>query len=485
MLSLVFIARILSPMDFGIYGMTLVVFAIPEIFASDSLNDSLIQRPDLRDGHVNSIFIQSLVLAFIFWGGVNLLAPLIAQGFDEPALAPMIRMFSIVLFLGALTSVPSALLQRDLRYREITIVDVIGTISAAVIGVTLAILLKSAWALVFMEISRRVIRLVAFAILARWRPSFQSTWVETRELTQFNSRNVLSKLVLAVDQALPRVFIGGALGPAALGMYNMSVRMLDQARAALVTPFAAVSLPVASQAQNDLPTLHRAMEGAMRLAALVVYPAFIGAAVIAPIAVPFVFGGQWVPAVTVIQISLLSGIRAPTSAFNTGVLNGVGRVDWTLKMFTTGLALSVVFVLATIQFGLEAVALALLVKTFLIWALGAYAVKSVIGFPMHRQVVAGWQALVASFAMGAIVWLCMHQLPVAMEPLVKLAILVPLGALAYIGILAILMPRLALRAVQASTMIVQGRRQEAISLVKSAVYAGSQPPVAASNAATP
>ena len=115
-LSLVFIARLLSPMDFGIYGMTLVTFAIPEIFASGSLNESLIQRRNLQAGHVNSVFMQSLFLASVFWLGTYLLAPLIAQAFDHPELVPMIRVFAVSLYFGALTSVPAALLQRNLRY---------------------------------------------------------------------------------------------------------------------------------------------------------------------------------------------------------------------------------------------------------------------------------------------------------------------------------------------------------------------------------
>ena len=75
MLSLVFIARLLSPMDFGIFGMTLVIFSIPEIFASGSLNDALIQRRDLQAGHISSVFMQSLALAALL-----LLASLVSYG---------------------------------------------------------------------------------------------------------------------------------------------------------------------------------------------------------------------------------------------------------------------------------------------------------------------------------------------------------------------------------------------------------------------
>tara|TARA_R110001592_G_scaffold24598_4_gene94615 strand:+ start:2219 stop:3709 length:1491 start_codon:yes stop_codon:yes gene_type:complete len=466
LVSLVFIARLLSPMDFGVFGMALVTFSIPEIFASGSLNDSIVQRRDLAVGHVNSVFMQSLGLALVFWLGISLLAPAIAAGFSHPELVPILRVFSIVLIIGAATSVPAALLQRDLRYKEITIVDVVGTVSAAVIGIWLAVVLRDAWALVWMEISRRMVRLLMFAWLAKWRPSFKSSWSETHELTRFNSTNLTTKVVQAFGGAIPRVMIGGVLGPAALGMYNMSGRLLEQAKSAFVTPFAAVALPVASQAQNDLPMLFRAIEGAMRLAALVAYPIFIGGSVIAPIAIPVVFGEQWVPAVTTIQVFLLMGLRAPTSAFNSGVLNGVGRVDLNFKLAIVGTVLTAIAVVSTIHIGLEAVAWALLAQLMVSWFLGAYAVKMAIGFPMHRQIIAGSSALIASFIMGFIVWFSMGILPDGWTGIVQILILVPIGVVTYVAALAALSPRLAKRIVQALFILVQGRPAEALAIAR-------------------
>ncbi len=468
MLSLVFIARLLSPMDFGIFGMTLVTFAIPEIFASGSLNESLIQRRNLKAGHVNSVFMQSLFLATLFWLGTYFLAPLIAQGFNHPELVPMIRVFAISLYFGALTSVPAALLQRDLRYSEITIVDVLGTSCAAIVGVTLAFILQNAWALVFMELSRRIIRLVAFSAMAKWTPSFKSSWAETRELSRYNSLNMATKVVYATDTTISRSLIGAVLGSAALGMFNMAVRLQEQAKSAFVTPFSAVALPVASQTQHDLPTLHRAIEGAMRLAGLIAYPTFVGASVIAPLAVPIVFGEHWIPAVPTIQIFLLMGLRTPTTAFNSGVLNGVGRIDWTFKITLTGLIISIVAVTATIHISLEAVACALLMQSLITWALGAYAVKSSVGFPMHRQVLAGSTALISSLVMGVVVWLAMQFQSEAVGAPIRLLTLVLIGVVAYAAALATLSPKFARRIVRASIMFVQGRREEAIALAKGA-----------------
>jgi len=466
MLSLVVIARLLSPTDFGVFGMVLVAFAIPEMFVSGSLNDSLIQRRNLQPGHINSVFMQSLILAVIFWLGISLASPLIARGFGHPELEGMLRFFSITLFMGAYASIPAALLQRDLRYREITIVDILGTLVAAIVGVVCAIYLRSAWALIFMEMSRRTVRLVAFTVIAKWRPSVKTSWLETVELTRYNSLNMATRVIQSVESAFTRSAVGAVQGPAALGMFNMATRLLEQSKAAVVQPFASVALPVASQTQHDLPMLYRAIEGAMKLAGLIAYPTFIGAFVIAPVAIPVVFGEQWIPAVPTIQIFFLMGLRTPTSAFNTGVLNGVGRVDWTFKISLTGLALTGALIAATIQISLEAVALAVLAQIMITWVIGAYAVKESIGFPMHRQIIVGSTALMASAIMAVVVWAVLTSLSDIIQAPVQLLILVSVGLVSYPIALAALAPALAVRLWRASILAAKGRREEAIALVK-------------------
>ena len=144
LVSLVVVARLLTPEDFGVYGFLLIVLVIPEVFSSDSLNEVLIQRTDLKTEHSNSVFLSSLCFAALFFGLIQLSAPYIAVLFDVPPLVDYLRVMSLVLFMGALSAVPAALLQRHMQFREITIVDVVGYIVGAIVGVSCAILFQNA-----------------------------------------------------------------------------------------------------------------------------------------------------------------------------------------------------------------------------------------------------------------------------------------------------------------------------------------------------
>tara|TARA_R110000851_G_scaffold8247_3_gene31783 strand:- start:311 stop:646 length:336 start_codon:yes stop_codon:yes gene_type:complete len=108
-------------------------------------------------------------------------------------------------------------------------------------------------------------------------------------------------------------------------------------------------------------------------------------------------------------------------------------------------------------------------QTLVTWALGAYAVKSSIGFPMKRQVISGSSAFFASVIMGVIVWVCMQIIQDSIHAFLEMVILVGVGVAAYVGALSLVSPTLAKRIVQALIMVAKGRREEAIIIAKGAV----------------
>ena len=465
LVSLVVIARLLDPQDFGIYGFILITLSIPSTIACDSLNVSLIQRPDLTSGHSNSIFILSMVFAGIFFTGIFFGADQISAWYGIAELTPYLKVMAFSLFLGAVSAVPAAHLQRELKFKQVAIVDTLSIVIGAIVGIILAISLRDAWALVGMEMTRRFVRMVAFSFFARWLPSLSSTWSDMMELASFNIASVGLKLVNEVEKSLVQLLVGIFLGPAALGMFNLARRVHDQAIQALVAPFNSVSIPVASKSQNDFPTLHRALKAAIRLSSFIAYPAFLGAVAIAPLAVPVVFGEKWIPAIATIQISLLIGLRWPMAAFNGGVLNGIGRPGILLKSILLADIVLLLIPFAA-QHSLEAVMSTVLLQRMVGWLLISWIVYKLVGFSIKEQIIAGSTALIASTMMAASVWLTMIALPAEWDDSYKLIVLIVVGIVTYPLSLFIIAPKATIRLCKAAPHLARGDTNTAMSIVR-------------------
>lgn len=468
-LSIVIIARILTPEDYGVFVMALLAVSLPEVIASGTLGDALVQRRDLRQGHINSVFLQSMLLSIGLWLALIMFAPLIAKGFSDPAVVPVLVVCGALLPIGALMSVPAALLQRDLRYREITVVDIMGTVAAALVGIVLAVLWRNEWALVGMEMSRRLVRLVGFLYFAKWVPRVTSSWPDFRELARFNATNGTSKLLQTIDGMLPKTLIGVTLGSHSVGVFNLPERLFAQAHSALIAPFAAVAMPVASAMQDNRETLHRAMESAIRMSALLAYPTFVGGFVIAPFAIPIVFGEQWAPSVPIFQIYMIVGLRAPITAIILGVFRGVGRPDVVVWITLTSIVATVILLACTYRYGLTAIALGLLGKQVITFVLSTWMTQKVVGFSVVRQMVAGSSAFFASAIMGVVVWLFMDYVPDGSHEMLHVVATVVLGALVYPAALFCMMPRLGRQILQAVSILFAGQPREALRTVRGAI----------------
>ncbi|HAE93404.1 MULTISPECIES: lipopolysaccharide biosynthesis protein [Hyphomonas] len=461
MLSLVVLARLLAPTDFGIYGFVLVTLAIPEAIACNSLNESLIQRQELTRGHSNSVFGLSFFFAALFFVIIAVSAPMIEAFFGQEGLTPFLWVMSAGLFVGAFTAVPAGHLQRRLAFKQIALVDVVGTLVAAIVGIVLAILLQNAWALLIMELSRRIVRMLAFWWFDRWMPSLSFSISNLKDLAAFNFASVSLRLITVLEKSIPQAVIGMFLGPAALGMFNLAMRVQEQAGTALISPFGAIALPFASKSQANRELLHKLLRGAITVATFVAYPAFLGAVAIAPVAVPIVFGEQWIGAIGAIQISLLIGIRRPTSTFDAGVLKGVGRPDLVLKIALICLATMIALPYVA-PYGLEAIMWLIWAQKMIGWVLGALAVQRVVGFSIKQQVFAGASALLASIIMAGAVILTSARIPEHVDDIAKLLLLVVLGALTYPLVLLIVSPRTTLRRIRALVLLFAGKKERAL-----------------------
>ncbi|KCZ83918.1 lipopolysaccharide biosynthesis protein [Hyphomonas jannaschiana] len=468
-LSIVIIARILTPEDYGVFVMALMVVMLPEVIASGTLGDSLVQRKDLRPGHINSVFLQSMTLSIAAWGLLVLLAPWIAHAFGEPSVAPVLIVTGAILPIGAVMSVPAAILQRDLRYKEITVIDILGTVTAAIVGIILALMWRNEWALVGMELSRRIVRVFGFLYFAKWVPNTRSSWPDFLELIRFNLANGASKVLQTFDQMLPKTLIGMTLGSHAVGVFNLPERLFQQANQALIAPFAAVAMPVASAMQDNRETLHQAMDSAIRMSALLAYPTFMGAFVVAPVAIPVVFGEQWAPSVPIFQIYMVIGLRAPITAIILGVFRGVGRPDVVAWITLTSIIATSILLAFTYQYGIVAIALGLLAKQVITFVLSTWMIQRVVGFTVIRQLLAGSAAFFASCVMGLAVWLFMDFVPDLAHPLLHVVATIVLGALIYPVALYFFMPRLGRHILRAVRILLSGQPREALKTVRGAL----------------
>lgn len=470
-LTFLCMVRMLHPADFGVYGLSLLVILAPETIVAGALSESLIQRAELRPGHVAATALLQLTLAPVLALGLVVGAPWIASALGHHELRALVPLMAGTLVLLALAATPAALLQRELRFRAIAMVDAAGTLTAATVGLTLAFTGHGVWSLAWMEVARRAARAAGFLVATGWPVTAWPTRTEFADLTHFNLTSLAMRLMIQADSAVPRLFLGVA-SASALGYFNLAQRIFQQFSSLFIAPFNGIALPVASRIQGQQEKLHAALDGASRVATLVAYPIFLGGAAIAPIAIPMLLGKTWAPATVAVQLMLLLGLRAATASFNGGVLRGVGKPGLQLIIVTIGVAINASIAPFAAAWGASAIAAVFVARGLVTWAMGALLLQRVVGYPATRQFSIGWESLASAVVMAAVVTAARIGLGEILSGPVLLAASIALGAATYGVALHALAPATVRMFTQIAMALCRRDRASAAALA----YAWAQPP---------
>lgn len=457
--TFVVMARYLSPEQYGAFALAALAMTLGETIAATSFAEALMQRASNTAAHANAAFLLSVGPVALLAAGLPLAAAPLAVLMGAPAIAAVLPWMGVVAVLIGLGAVPTALLQRDLRQRPLVLIDQSASLAASSCGIALAVAGAGIWALVAMELARAAVRTAALLMITGFRPG-RSSRAALADVWHYGRSLLAARLVQYGDRLVPRLVIALVLGASAVGFFQLGWRAYELVQKLLVTPLTTLTTATTARAEDDLALLRQLLTGAMRLSAFIAYPSFVGAAAVAPTAIPLLFGAQWTPAVLPTQILMLIGMRAAISGFNGGVLRGRGRPDLALRLPAAGLALSLILVPIAAPYGVAAVAAAILLRSLLTWPLGALLVQRLVALPMAAQLRAGAEAGLASAIMAAAV-IAAQALLAAWPPLPLLALLIMIGGASYALAMAAIAPSATRGTLRAFSLLARGDRKAA------------------------
>jgi hypothetical protein len=189
------LARLLTPEDFGLIGMIVVFIGIANLFSDLGLGSALIQMKSLEEKHLSSVYWLNLGVGFLLTVMFMIIAPLIANFYDEPQLESMVRYISVVFFIGAMSIVQKNLFFRSMRFKMLSVVEILAILIAGIIAISLAFSGFGVWSLVAQLVSFTALTTAFLWILSNWRPRFLIELQAIRELWPFSS-NLLGAQIL-------------------------------------------------------------------------------------------------------------------------------------------------------------------------------------------------------------------------------------------------------------------------------------------------
>lgn len=399
--STLIVARLLTPEDYGLVGMASIYLGLITLVSEFGLGTTVITLRDLREEQVaqlNGLSVLVGVGSFALSGAAAI--PL-GRLFHAPELPAVVMAMSAAFVITSFKTVPFSLLQRDMRFRALALVETGRAVLLAVSMIAFALLGLRYWTLVIGGLLSSALSTGATLALRRHR----FAWPRRRSLTHamtFSGHILAARLCWYTYSNADFLVAGRILGKAALGLYEFGWNLANIPIDRITSLVAQVTPAVFSAVQNDAAALRRYLLRITEGLALITFPASLGMALVAPDFVLLALGEKWQGAIVPLQLLAVStGFRAVTPLFSQ-VLSAVGQSRLTMRYGVVAtLVLPTGFYVLGKQWGTVGLAL-IWVCVFPLLAVPAYRrVLQAIDLSGRAYLLALWPATSASFLMGA------------------------------------------------------------------------------------
>lgn len=435
--------RLLRPEDFGTAAVAAMLVGFVGLFNDAGLATSLVRASSLTDEQVDrtqGLIVVANVITFMILAAF---APAAERFFGFDGLSIVVIVAGLQLLIQGPVAAPGALLQRAMRFRLIASCAIAEGITSGAVMVLLAVIGAGVWALVIGPLVGCVVRgaivLSVIERIPRPRPSFEGM----AETLRFGGTLTAGQLIWAAYTRADTIIVGRVLGNSVLGFYSVAMQVATLPMEKVAGILNAVGFAAFANVQHDSGVVREKFLWVTRTAAGIAVPIFWGIAAVSREIAEIVLGAKWLPvAVPLLLVCLPVPLRFLSSLIEP-VMLALGRADIALKNVLAASAIMVPAFLVGARWGLIGVCAAWPIGYFAFFLYRTTVALRVIGIPVRDYWLAVRSALLSGMIMfGAVVFARTALEEIDLHPILNLALLMAIGAFAYVVVSAAVNRRL-------------------------------------------
>lgn len=365
LLRLIILARLLAPKDFGLIGIALLSLATLETFSESGFRQALIQKKKDISGYLNTAWTVLILRGVVLFIILFLVSPYVATFFSVPQAKLIIQIIGFSLVFKALTNIGVVYFPKNLDFNKQFLYELSGIMTDFFVSVAAALILRSAWALVFGFLAGDIARLIASYFIHPWRPKIEFEIRKTKELFGFGKWILGSSILIFLITQGDDILVGKLLGVTALGFYQLAYKISNLPATEITHVISQVTFPAYSKLQDNLPKLKQAYLKVLKLTVFLTIPLAVLIFVLARDFTRIFLGEKWLPMVPAIQILVIAGLIRALGATTGPIFPAIGKPEIDTRWQVVRLLVMAVFILPlTFKWGIVGASVVVLLSNF-------------------------------------------------------------------------------------------------------------------------
>lgn len=326
-----------------------------------------------------------------------------------------------------------AYVSSTLQFRKFFWATLIGTVTSAVVGITMAVNGFGAWSLVAQQMTNSFMDTVILTVTVKFKPVLQISWKKLKGLFDYGWKVFVSSIISVVYDQINPLIVGVKFSSTSLAYYNKGMSFPSMLNSSICETVSSVAFPVISKVQDDKDKVLAITRRFMKLSSYVVFPLMAGFFAVSDSFITILLTDKWAPAVPFVKIFCISYMFNIVQTGNLQVIRAIGRSDilLILEIIKKASYFIVIALFVWLTNSPELLAVSSIVCTGIASLVNSYPNRKLIGYKYKYQVMDLLPNLVMAFVMGAAVYM-MKDLNIA--PILLLILQIVTGMIIYIGL---------------------------------------------------
>lgn len=360
------LAHLLTPVDFGLMALSNLILTFFQLFTNLGFSNSIIYKQESDRTILSTLYVLNITLGLVIFSIIQVATPAIAAYKHEPRLADVLHLSSCYFLIVFFGQIYLFLMEKELRFRTIAIIEIIGTVLGTVTTLVLAFRGFHELSLVIGQLVMQALKTTLQVILGSslFRPAFQFAFDKVGEHLRFGFFNLGDGILGFVQSNYDNLFISFVLGDTMLGLYTVAYQLAIFPITKLNPIILQVAYPVLAKMQNDNNELKRSYLKILDILSYCSLPLLAGLFITADSVVPLLYGAKWADTIGLIQIFVFIGMMMCLShpLFTLAFTKGKPNLLFYLNLVTLIVKIPLVYWLGR-QYGVTGAAVAFLLAT--------------------------------------------------------------------------------------------------------------------------
>lgn len=352
------LARLLTPYDYGVVGLTAIFIAISNVFIDSGFANALIQNQHRTEKDLSTAFYFNVVVGLVCYAILWLATPFISSWFNEPLLIPLLKIVGLNVVLNSLCIVQTALLTAKLNIRLQTIINLSAQVPAGIIAIVLAYRGMGVYALALQTVISSFIKVGLLWFFAKWVPKEKFCKDSFNALWGFGSKLLGANLIGTLFNQIYSIIIGKFIGKKELGYFSKANGLCSNVDGVTSGIVQRVALPVLAKYQDNELLLTGKFREIMRLLVMLIAPLTAFLCFASDDIIVLLWTEKWLYCSLLFKILIVGIMLGPVGQMSLSLMQALGRTGMVLKLEFPKKLVYCIYLAIGFQYGVLGLAIA-------------------------------------------------------------------------------------------------------------------------------